>query len=317
MSWRASALLLGDAPINLGQPEPPPPVGGYPTNTPVTYATGNLVSSDESALGDIGYGSGITKAQVSTVLGVNCSWLDSRGIDYMSYAASPAEGFPYLECEHVPQSNGTERIGWNADLPSGLIDAWCRYDAYFVDQPGGAPFIFSGATSGTSGGKMHGFYGGSLSTTDGGSGGGTAQTGWSIRVPWKYQGRPQVYFYHPDKPGEFGDALYFVKEVGNDNSTYYYPTSQWFRTIINVKMNTGSSSFNGSFDVWTDHFDGAGPILRARKTGLRWWVNTSARHIDHLYFSCFYGGGSADWAPSETTHTRHRDFHVTDTPMIT
>jgi len=303
-------LLVAQSRLTTVDPTPPP-VGGYPTETNVTYATGDVMSSDWSAVSENGYGApGVTQSELTTVFGgETCNWLDSRGVDEMKIESSGT--YDYLECRHVPQSNGTERIGFGIQMNE--TEAWLTWDTFFVNQPDGSPFIFNGNTSGTSGGKLHGFSGGSLNTTTGASGGGTAVDGWSMRSPWKYNGSIQAYFYHPDKPGTYGDALYYVNEFGKDTARYYMPSGQWLRFTNHVKLNSGSSNFDGEFNCWVDEFDGNGPILKARRTGLRWWSKTAASQIDRMYFSCFYGGGSADWAPSETTYTRHRNFQVSTT----
>ena len=292
------------------QPTTPAPVGGYPTETTVTYTAGNLFGSDFSAVPANDYGPpGVTTSELSTVFGgASVPFLDSRGVDEMKIV--PTGDYPHLECRHVPQSNGTERIGFGVAMNEQ--EAWLAFDLFFVNQPDGSPFIFNGSTSGTSGGKLHGFSGGSINTTTGGSGGGTAVDGWSMRVPWKANGSIQAYFYHPDKPGEYGDALYYVNEFGKDNARYYMPTNQWLRHVVHVKLNTGASNFDGEFNCYVDEFGGAGPILRARRTGLRWWQKSTAAQIDRMFFSCFYGGGTSDWAPSETTYTRHRNFQVSN-----
>lgn len=148
------------------------------------------------------------------------------------------------------------------------------------------------------GGKLPGLCGGNCP-----SGGEDANNGWSARYMWRVrtiggQDRTlgEVYLYHPDKPGDYGDDIYF------DNRQFEFQSGRWYQLRQYIKMNT-PGEYDGVLRVWVD---GEQVIS---KTGLRFRLSGDVG-IDHLSFTTFFGGGDGSWAPSSDQHAYFDDIHV-------
>jgi len=138
------------------------------------------------------------------------------------------------------------------------------------------------------GGKLPGFLGG-----EGNTGGSmpSGSDGWSARMMWRVDGEAVQYVYHPDQPGTYGDD--FLWDLGSQRRF----DDTWHVVEHEVVMNTPGAS-DGAVRGW---WDGT-PALE--RTGVRFRdVDTFA--IDGFYFSTFFGGSDASWAP---TRDEHADF---------
>ncbi len=148
------------------------------------------------------------------------------------------------------------------------------------------------------GGKLPGLCGGNCP-----SGGESADNGWSARFMWRVRNIDgqdrvlgEVYLYHPDKPGQYGEDLYFK------NRQFEFQAGRWYTLRQYVKMNS-PGSYDGELTVWVD-----GELVLT-KTSLR-FRHSSDVGVDHMNFSTFFGGGDNSWAPSSDQHVYFDDFHI-------
>ena len=167
------------------------------------------------------------------------------------------------------------------------------YVRYYVKFDANIDFI--------KGGKLPGFIGGDANT------GGRKPTGFdgfSARIMWRADGRIVQYVYHPDQPGRYGDNLYW--EEGGEPR--YFTPGRWHCVETYLQMNTvvdGTAQFNGVVRSWLDG------ELALNRTDIRFRY-TDAFQIDGLYFSTFFGGGDASWAPVKDETAMFDDFAVDD-----
>jgi hypothetical protein len=145
------------------------------------------------------------------------------------------------------------------------------------------------------GGKLPGLYGGT-----GGSGGTkpNGQDGWSVRFMWLQGGAGIAYVYHPDMPGAWGENLRF------DGAQFQKGVVQTLG--LEVAMNT-PGQYDGVIRAWLDG------VLVVERTDMRWRDIPDLR-IDGLNFSTFFGGGTAEWAPSKDETIDFGDFELYRAP---
>ncbi|MBL9083255.1 MAG: hypothetical protein JNK76_15685 [Planctomycetales bacterium] len=142
------------------------------------------------------------------------------------------------------------------------------------------------------GGKLPGLTSGGSKFT--GGRGATSGDGWSARYMWKDGGKLQVYLYHTDMKGEYGDGIY-VPDAR-------FTPGRWHELTQHIKLNNGDAT-DGVLEVW---FDGR-PALQ--RTDIRYRLGGRGP-IDSFYFSTFHGGNSADWAPQNDSFARFDDFSL-------
>ena len=162
------------------------------------------------------------------------------------------------------------------------------YWVYFPEE-----FEFNGVEK--SGGKLPGL--GSDEVPTGGDDV-TGDNGFSARYMWRYDGQAELYLYHMDKAGTFGDSVKFQY----DNGDYaFFEKGTWQNIIQRVKTNTGTEA-DGEIDVWLD----GEQIVDI--DGVR--LSDNGQLIDIFYLSTFYGGGSAGWLPPEDTSAYFDDIVI-------
>jgi len=205
-------------------------------------------------------------------------------------------------------SNGAEALSVNVDS-DGLVALRQRYDP--TDR--GSMRVVTGATLPEArtyrivqsiqfepgwdwggdrfqGGKVgFGFSGGAAP-----SGGEIDPAGFSVRLSWRGNldgtGRLAVYAYSADRPGRFGEDI----AIGQ----FEAPIGEWFDVVMEVTTNSSINAYDGSLRVWID-----GELL-TDQSGIGWQMAGDVPHIDNMYYSSFYGGGTAEWAPDQTTFAR-------------
>ncbi|MCC9166629.1 polysaccharide lyase [Pontibacter harenae] len=126
--------------------------------------------------------------------------------------------------------------------------------------------------------------------------------GFSARFMWREGGKAVLYLYHMDKPSEWGED-HPLKRA--DGSVVVFPKGKWVKLVQRVKVNTvqnGKANYDGEVQVWYNGEE----VLRL--SGLR-FVNNS-NQVDNFFFSTFHGGGSAEWAPSNTCWVWYDDVVV-------
>ncbi len=159
--------------------------------------------------------------------------------------------------------------------------AYLRYRVKLGDDKG-FEFVRGGKLPGLCGGKCN--SGGKRPTGD----------GWSSRFVWKGGGRLILYVYHLDQKGKYGDTF----DVGR------LASGEWHELAERVTMNAPDKA-DGRVEAWID----GQPALT--KDGLR-FRDRSGVAVDRFYFSTFYGGDDATWAPPKDQFVYFPGFDVTD-----
>ena len=162
-----------------------------------------------------------------------------------------------------------------------------KSDEYYLDYEikfqDGFEFVLGGKLPGlTSGGSE---YTGGTHPDNG--------EGWSARYMWVKEGEIIVYFYHMDMKKKWGDAIKM-------NTTF--KTGQWYRITQHIKLNK-ADKFNGIMEVWIDG------VKVLNDTDVRYRLAPLGM-IDTFYFSTFYGGNTAKWAPPSDNYCYFDNFIV-------
>ncbi len=170
----------------------------------------------------------------------------------------------------------------------GYDELYCAYWLKFDD---GFEFV--------KGGKIPGFAGGAANT---GGEKPDGSDGFSARMMWRGAGKVVQYLYHPDQPTIYGEDLDWV--LGGQR---VFEPGSWHRVEHRVVMNTPGMS-NGLVQAW---FDGE---LALDQQGIR-FRDVSDFAIDIFYFSTFFGGSGASWAPTSDQYVTFDDFIIATTPL--
>ena len=140
------------------------------------------------------------------------------------------------------------------------------------------------------GGKLPGVYGGNEPF----SGGGHTAAGWSVRLMWRTGGAGELYGYIATTTSGYGDSW------GRGNFVWK-ADGLWHTVTEQVQLNTPGHS-DGSVRL---SYDGRSVIVQK---GLA--ITENATPVAGLFFSTFYGGHDASWAPTKPQHLDFRDFRV-------
>ncbi|MGF1723052.1 hypothetical protein L4D20_23935 [Vibrio kyushuensis] len=157
------------------------------------------------------------------------------------------------------------------------------------------------------GGKLPGLLGGEANT---GGGTPTGMDGWTARIMWRRDGRIVQYVYHPDQTGRFGEDL----DWNHGGADRFFTPGKWHCVETYIKMNTvsGTGEANSNADgIVRSWLDGE---LALDKTDMRFRY-TDAFNIDGFYFSTFFGGGDASWAPVKDETVMFDNFVINDKPI--
>lgn len=197
-----------------------------------------------------------------------------------------------------PVGNSGGGAEWRMDLGQTYDELHLSYRIRF-----GADFDF------VLGGKLPGLAGGT-GNTGGNTPNGT--DGWSARMMWVTYGPAPgdqanaiQYVYHPDQPGTFGDNIRWDDTA--DGSWADFEADRWYSFEHRIVMNT-PGQYDGTIQVWLD----GERVLDVDDLRFR---DVSTFGIDQLIFSTFFGGGSANWAPTKDEFIFFDDFVVSRGPI--
>lgn len=154
------------------------------------------------------------------------------------------------------------------------------------------------------GGKLPGLCGYNLTQApkDGcNTGGGfpTGYDGWSARGMWREDGILENYVYHADQFYQYGDDEHWDVKA---------EPGKWHTIQHRIVMNTVGEA-NGVVEAW---FDGV-KVLRSDTMLYR---KTADIGINLFYFSTFYGGADASWAPPGDQYIYFDNFRIATTPLV-
>ena len=193
--------------------------------------------------------------------------------------------------------------------PKGMIDSepsgasWLtylgkKYDSlsvsYYVKFEQGFTFVKGGKLPGLIGGHRSGLP---HSTLTGGykpSG----QDGWSARVMWRREGRIVQYVYHPDQADKWGDDFPWM--IHGKPATF--TPGRWHHLKTEITMNKPGVR-DGVIRSWLDG-------VKALEVSNIRFRDIASIGIDALYFSTFFGGDAADWAPPKDVFAFFDQFEV-------
>ena len=119
---------------------------------------------------------------------------------------------------------------------------------------------------------------------------------------WRANGRAVQYMYYPGQVGRFGDDFDWI----NGDAIRFSP-GQWHRVQTYIVMNTPGLA-DGRIRSW---FDG---MLTLERDNLSFREMDNFA-IDTLYFSTFFGGSAAEWAPLRDEHIDFDDLVVSSAPI--
>ncbi len=183
-------------------------------------------------------------------------------------------------------------VQFGMGLPKTYEELYVAYDIRFAQ---GFDFV--------KGGKLPGLCGADVTqapSTGCNTGGGypTGYDGWSARGMWREDGALENYVYHASQRNYYGDDEFWnVKAI----------PGVWHRVVHRVVLNTPGIK-NGILEAW---FDGT-KVLSLKNLEFR---KTNNIGINLFYFSTFFGGNDASWAPS-TDQTMNFDNFVLSTDRI-
>jgi len=241
---------------------------------PAAGAAGTLLSLDFSSVP-------AGRLTDQAVRSSNCRAPWTAGLDQGRGEIVDAGGAKALRVRYLAGGIGPQAsVQFYCPLPP-RDSAYLRYRVK-LGETGDFDFVRGGKLPGLCGGKCN--SGGKKPTGD----------GWSSRFMWKAGGRIILYLYHLGQKGKYGDTY----DVG------WFSPGEWHELAERVTVNDPAKA-DGRVQVWVD----GKPALDER--GLRFRDRPGAQ-VDRFYFSTFYGGDDATWAPPKDEFVYFPGFVVTD-----
>jgi hypothetical protein len=152
-------------------------------------------------------------------------------------------------------------------------------------------FRFDSGFDFSRGGKIPGLGGGNApSGCDASTG-----VGFTARQMWRENGRLIGYIYDMHQAGECGNAI----ETG-----FNFTVGRWYQVRQRIKLNTGRAD-NGVLQLWIDDRQ----VINRSNMG--WMIEAPDRRIDRVFLDFFFGGSTADWAPSRACTITFGDVYAT------
>lgn len=203
---------------------------------------------------------------------------------------APGEGVgggTALRAAYVGGPMGSQRLVKHIPLGERGLEYTLTYDVKFDKD-----FQFVG------GGKLHGL--GPDRPVTGGEP--MRPDGWSARVMWRAEGRPELYTYHQDQKGKYG-------EHGTPTRPFRFETGHWYAVSLHVRLNLARDRRDGAIRLYIDgELIEADDMLRLR--------GDEGAPISQFLFSTFHGGNDPGWAPKNpdgsyaTVHALFDNFAV-------
>ncbi|XP_046564895.1 uncharacterized protein LOC124273666 [Haliotis rubra] len=153
------------------------------------------------------------------------------------------------------------------------------------------------------GGKLPGLYGGLTNC----SGGRHSMSCFSTRFMWRDNGDGEVYGYVPDRSHQLPgfctrNICDPVKGVSFGRGSWRFQRGVWQNIAQSIQLNTPGNT-DGEIKVWHD-----GKLVYSNhNVALR---SQSDVNIDGIFFSTFFGGSNATWAPTRDCYTWFKNFSI-------
>jgi hypothetical protein len=229
-----------------------------------------------------------TQAMVRGDFGAAPSW--NNGLDAGRATIVNEAGNHFLRVTYPAHQYGSARGGVQFRVPLGSSHQEL-YLAYRLRFGSGFQFV--------KGGKLPGLVGGTAPTgcvSDDG--------GFSARGMWRAGGAAVQYLYYPEKVNACGDDFNYA----SGGSRFRFIPGVWQTVEHRIVMNT-PGQHDGILQAWVD---GA---LVLDQSAFYYRVAGAAFAIDALYFSTFFGGSDATWAPTADQTVDYDDFVVSSGPI--
>ena len=120
-------------------------------------------------------------------------------------------------------------------------------------------------------------------------------TGFSARQMWRENGRLIGYIYDMDQSGPCGNAV---------TTNFNFAVGRWYSIKLRVKLNTGRNH-DGVLQLTIDDRS------IYNRTNAGWMIEAPDRRIDEFMLDLFFGGSTADWAPSRNCSISFSDVFIT------
>jgi hypothetical protein len=114
---------------------------------------------------------------------------------------------------------------------------------------------------------------------------------------WRTEGRPELYTYHQDQRGRYGDHGKVLKPMR-------FETGRWYAVSLHVRLNTPAAEPNGAVRLFID-----GELVEAHEAVRLRGSDAPETLISHFLFSTFHGGNDPGWAPRKPDGS-YADVHA-------
>jgi hypothetical protein len=180
------------------------------------------------------------------------------------------DGGKALRATYVGGPMGSERLVRHLPLGERGPDYTLNYDVKFE---GDFQFV--------DGGKLHGL--GPDKPVTGGDP--MRPDGWSARVMWRTGGHVELYTYHQDQQGQYGDHGTAIRPLS-------FQKERWYAVSLHVRVNSAPGKADGFVRLYVDG------VLTEQHEGLKLrGVASDDTLISSFLFSTFHGGNDPGWAP--------------------
>lgn len=125
--------------------------------------------------------------------------------------------------------------------------------------------------------------------------------GFSARMMWRKDGAAVLYLYYAGQSGNYADDFDF-KDANGKN--IFFKSGQWYTIKQKIIMNTPDKS-DGIIEIWLNNSN----VLHKERLRFR-GVTCPNFGINQFYFSTFFGGNDASWAPKKEEHILFDDFII-------
>lgn len=187
-----------------------------------------------------------------------------------------------LRATYVGGPMGSERLVRHLPLGGSGTEYTLSYQVKFD-----ADFQFVG------GGKLHGL-GPDRPVTGGDP---LRPDGWSARVMWRQEGRPELYTYHQGQKGKYGDH-------GTVVTPMTFASGRWYAIALHVRLNTPAAEANGLVRLYVD-----GKLAETHEQLRLRGTDAQDTLISAFLFSTFHGGNDPSWAPKAADGS-YADVHA-------
>jgi hypothetical protein len=196
------------------------------------------------------------------------------------------DGKPCARVAYIPNSQGSPRLTARVAInDTNRVEYTLEYYLFFEE---GFEWV--------KGGKLPGLRGGPPNVATTGCVKPQPKNAWSYRLMWKRDGKICMYIYDQSRITNNTDC-----GVVTETTTPVLKIGKWHRLQIYMKLNSSANVSDGVAELWLDN------SMILKRTNIPFRGEDSAT-IDHVYFSSFYGGNEASWAPSKTTYIRFDNF---------